>query len=92
MAWQVRIFWLEKEVTKQHPTTLAELQAAIQVAANAIPIDSLKKAIDGAPRRIALCIANNGGVFKNQLARPHNPQAARILEISVLKDALLFVA
>ena len=84
----MRIFWLEKEVTKQRPTTLAELQAAIQVAANAIPMDSLKKAIDGIPRRIALCLANGGGVFKNQLASPNNPKAARILEISAFKCAL----
>ena len=89
-VWQVRIFWLDKEVAEQHPTTLTELQAAIQVAANATPMDSLKKAIDGVHRRIALCLGNDGGVFKNQIARPPNPQAAHLLDISILKEGAFY--
>ena len=62
-GWQARIIWLGKEVTRQRPTTLPELQAAIQVAASAIPMDAPGKAIDSTPKRIALCIENDGGFF-----------------------------
>ena len=66
VGWKARIIWLEKEATRQRPTTLAELQAAIQVAASSIQMDAIKKSIDSMPRRIAFCIENDGGVFKTR--------------------------
>ena len=55
------------------------------MAASSIPMDALKKAIDSTPRRIALCIENGGGVFKNQMKRPDAPQAAHYLDVSIYK-------
>ena len=65
--------YLQREVDKKKPEGEAALKLAIRNAARDMPIDMLRKGIDGSYKRVALRIEAEGKPFKHKLKRKPGP-------------------
>ena len=64
--------WLQDYVNKKEPRSRQSLIAAAREAAHALPLDLVKKAVDGWYKRVALCAQENGMQFKHRLRQGGN--------------------
>ena len=69
--------WAQNYVGQKKPSTLPALQVAIRQAADALPMDMVKKAIDGFYKRAWLVVKVEGKHFKHMLKKkfPDTPPA-----------------
>ena len=70
--------WMQRFAGERKPTTLPGLQVAIRQAAEALPMEMVKRAIDGFYKRAWLTVQTEGKPFKHMTKKKHSGMPAPV--------------
>ena len=77
--------YLQREVEKASPQTLESLKFHVRRCVRDMPLDMVKKAVDGFYKRCCMCVEAKGSHFKHMLARKDVP----LLEYDLLQENMI---
>ena len=80
--------WMQEYVNSKKPKNRLELVVAVRESADALPLDFVRKAVDGWYKRVSLCVEEKGMQFKHRIKSQNAPAAPKRPDDQPVLDTL----